>query len=65
MVRDALRARALVGYFPERVSVYVDMTVQHYLRYVGEMKGLRRRDARPRRRHGARELQPGAGRATA
>ncbi|HSP99844.1 MAG TPA: ABC transporter ATP-binding protein [Candidatus Dormibacteraeota bacterium] len=46
MVRDALRARALVGYFPERVSVYVDMTVQHYLRYVGEMKGLRRRDAR-------------------
>jgi ABC-2 type transport system ATP-binding protein len=46
MVRDALRARALVGYFPERVSVYVDMTVQHYLRYVGEMKGLDRRAAR-------------------
>jgi len=46
MVRDPLRARALVGYFPERVSVYLDMTAQHYLRYVGEMKGLHRRDAR-------------------
>jgi ABC-2 type transport system ATP-binding protein len=46
MVRDPLRARARVGYFPERVSVYLDMTAQHYLRYVGEMKGLPRRDAR-------------------
>ena len=46
IVQDALRARALVGYFPERVSVYLDMTVQHYLRYVGEMKGLGRADAR-------------------
>lgn len=45
IVRDALRARALVGYFPERVSVYVDMTVGHYLGYVGEMKGLGRRAA--------------------
>ncbi|MBX3026651.1 ABC transporter ATP-binding protein [bacterium] len=44
--RNALRARTLVGYFPERVSVYLDMTVQHYLRYVGEMKGRHRRDAR-------------------
>jgi ABC-2 type transport system ATP-binding protein len=39
MVSDSLRARAAVGYFPERVSVYLDMTVAHYLRYVGEMKG--------------------------
>jgi ABC-2 type transport system ATP-binding protein len=28
------------------VSVYLDMTVHHYLTYVGEMKGLGRRDAR-------------------
>ncbi len=46
VVTDALRARALVGYFPERVSLYTDMTVQHYLRCVGEMKGLGRREAR-------------------
>jgi ABC-2 type transport system ATP-binding protein len=46
VVRDSLRARALVGYFPERVSVYLDMTVSHYLAYVGEMKGLSRAAAR-------------------
>jgi ABC-2 type transport system ATP-binding protein len=46
IVADALRARALVGYFPERVSVYVDMTVGSFLTYVGEMKGLGRRAAR-------------------
>lgn len=41
VVRDSLRARAAVGYFPERVSAYLDMTVESYLRYVGRMKGLR------------------------
>jgi ABC-2 type transport system ATP-binding protein len=46
VVTDSLRARAVVGYFPERVSVYLDMTVAHYLRYVGEMKGLSRAAAR-------------------
>ncbi len=40
VVREPLRARAAVGYFPERVSLYLDMNVGHYLRYVGEMKGL-------------------------
>ena len=43
---ESLQARALVGYFPERVSVYLDMTVADYLTYVGEMKGLTRGDAR-------------------
>jgi len=46
VVTDSLRARAQVGYFPERVSLYLDMTVAHYLTYVGEMKGLSRRAAR-------------------
>jgi ABC-2 type transport system ATP-binding protein len=45
-VLDPLRAKAAVGYFPERVSLYVEMTVQHYLTYVGQMKGLSRREAR-------------------
>ena len=40
VVREPLAARAVVGYFPERVSLYLDMTVAHYLRWVGEMKGL-------------------------
>ncbi len=42
VVRESLRARAAVGYFPERVSLYLDMTVLHYLTYVGELKGLRK-----------------------
>lgn len=43
-----LQARACVGYFPERVALYFDMSVREYLRYVVEMKGVpaaQRRDA--------------------
>jgi ABC-2 type transport system ATP-binding protein len=40
VVTDSLRARSVVGYFPERVSLYLDMTVREYLRYVAAMKDL-------------------------
>ncbi len=40
VVKDPLRTRAAVGYFPERVSAYLDMTVSSYLRYVAKMKGF-------------------------
>ena len=40
VVEDSLRARSVVGYFPERVSLYLDLTVREYLRYVAQMKGL-------------------------
>ncbi len=46
VVADAQRARGVVGYFPERVSLYLDMTVREYLRYVAEMKGLDRHAVR-------------------
>jgi ABC-2 type transport system ATP-binding protein len=39
---DSKRARSAVGYFPERVSLYTDMTVSHYLSYVAQMKGIER-----------------------
>jgi ABC-2 type transport system ATP-binding protein len=42
VVRDSLRARAVVGYFPERVSLYLEMTVDRYLLYVAQMKGIER-----------------------
>ena len=45
VVKDPLRARAAVGYFPERVSAYLDMTVDSYLRYVAKMKGFGRKAA--------------------
>ncbi len=42
VVSDPLRARAAVGYFPERVAAYLDMPVDSYLHYVGRMKGVSR-----------------------
>ncbi len=41
VVRNSMKARSLVGYFPERVSLYLDMSVSQYLNYVARMKGLR------------------------
>ena len=46
VVTDSLRARRVVGYFPERVALYLDMTVREYLTYVAEMKGLASRQRR-------------------
>ncbi len=40
VVTDSLRARSVVGYFPERVSLYLDMTVREYLSYVASMKDM-------------------------
>ncbi len=37
---QSLQARQIVGYFPERVALYLDMTVREYLRYVAQMKGI-------------------------
>src|SRR5262245_673776 len=55
VVADALRARGVVGYFPERVALYLDMTVREYLRYVAQMKGVhaKRRRAEMERALGA------------
>jgi len=45
VVGEAQRARGVVGYFPERVSLYLDMTVRDYLAYVADMKGVPRAEA--------------------
>src|SRR5262245_40816071 len=46
VTEQPLRSRAQVGYFPERVALYLDMTVREYLGYVAEVKGV----SRPHRR---------------
>jgi len=46
VTRDSLQARSVVGYFPERVSLYGDMTVTAYLGHVAAIKGLARARAR-------------------
>ena len=33
-------ARARVGYLPEQVTLYPELTVRRYLHFVGEVKGL-------------------------
>lgn len=38
---DALAAKKKIGYLPELPPLYPDMTPAEYLRFVGEMKGLR------------------------
>jgi ABC-2 type transport system ATP-binding protein len=46
VVAESLRARSVVGYFPERIALYLDMTVREYLRYVADMKGVANRQQR-------------------
>jgi ABC-2 type transport system ATP-binding protein len=48
MARDSLGARRLIGYLPEQVSLYPDLSVRRTLRFAAEAKGLggrRRREA--------------------
>ncbi len=41
MVEDPLPAKKLIGYLPENAPSYTDMTVQGFLSFVAEMRGLR------------------------
>lgn len=43
---NSMAVRQRVGYLPENVPLYRDMTVQDYLMYVGEIRGLSHRKAR-------------------
>ncbi len=42
IVADSLAARQRVGYLPERVPVYPDMTVRGYVTFWAELRGVRR-----------------------
>lgn len=46
--RQSLEVRRSVGYMPEMAPLYTDMKVKEYLRFRGELKGLRGRDMRRR-----------------
>ncbi len=46
--RQSLDVRRNVGYMPEMAPLYTDMRVKEYLRFRGELKGLRGRDLRNR-----------------
>lgn len=46
--REAIRVKRVVGYLPENVGFYEDMTAVENLQYVARLNGLRDRDSRPR-----------------
>ncbi|MEZ7890886.1 MAG: ABC transporter ATP-binding protein [Candidatus Wallbacteria bacterium] len=37
---DAINAKRLIGYLPEKPPVYPEMSVRSYLKFVGEIKGI-------------------------
>src|SRR5262249_15931137 len=45
---QSIEVRRRIGYLPENVPLYVDMTVSAYLDFVGDVKGLGRVDRRRR-----------------
>jgi ABC-2 type transport system ATP-binding protein len=46
MITHSLEGRRHIGYMPEVVPLYVDMTTRGYLEYVGRLRGLSRQQAR-------------------
>ena len=44
VVQNAIQARRSLGYLPERTSLYADMQVEDYLRFVADMKQIPARD---------------------
>ena len=40
MVEKSLEARKLIGYLPETVPLYTDMTVNSYLNFMGTLRGM-------------------------
>lgn len=46
IVSDAAQVRSLIGYLPESVQFYDNLTLRENLRFFGRLSGLRRPDAR-------------------
>ena len=46
IVSDAAEVRAMIGYLPESVQFYDNLTLRENLRFFGRLSGLRRPDAR-------------------
>lgn len=48
MIHDPETARAVIGYLPQRFSLYEEMTVLENLRFFAEVRGLSTREWKPR-----------------
>ena len=40
IIKNSIDARKLIGYLPESVPLYTDMTVMDYLKYMGSLRGM-------------------------
>jgi len=40
ILKNSINARKLIGYLPENVPLYTDMTVKDYLKYMGSIRGM-------------------------
>ena len=40
VVEESLQVRKMIGYLPETVPLYTDMTVSSYLKYMGTLRGM-------------------------
>tara|TARA_B100000941_G_scaffold270904_1_gene229202 strand:- start:2813 stop:3745 length:933 start_codon:yes stop_codon:yes gene_type:complete len=40
IIKNSIDARKLIGYLPESVPLYTDMTVRDYLSYMGSLRGM-------------------------
>ncbi|MFQ6111096.1 MAG: ABC transporter ATP-binding protein [Nitrospinota bacterium] len=41
---EPLEVKRRIGYMPENIALYTDMTVREYLRFVSDVKGIERKD---------------------
>src|SRR4030095_3760796 len=46
MVENPIPAKKLIGYLPENAPAYTDMTVEGFLKFAAELRGLRADDKR-------------------
>lgn len=49
ILEDSLEVRRRVGYMPENIPLYLEMTVEGYLHYLGALRGLREKKERGKR----------------
>ena len=59
ILRHSLDVRRHLGYMPENISLYPEMTCRRYLDFVGKMKGLGRQERHTRVAHVIEELDLG------
>lgn len=46
VIEDSLAVRRIVGYMPETVPLYPDMTVYEYLKYMADLRGIKKPNQR-------------------